>query len=399
MTYLIWFIIVFSVLGIGCAYVGWRVISPAHLNPPYNRIAWAGLLLLFLIPLSNMILQRQFETWNPNLAWIAYVGLGFLSFLFTFLVIKDIAWLVGIGGEKIVQLVRYVTGTSSHHDIPIDPERRKVLVNTINLGIIGLAGSFTAFGIYEARRRPAIVDVPVVIANLPESLQGFRIVQVTDVHAGLTVKRDFVETIVEMVNELNADLVAFTGDLADGSVENLREHVAPFAEMKARHGLYFITGNHEYYSGAEAWVKEAERLGFKVLLNEHDMIHQGNGKILLAGVTDYGGGQFLPSHVSSPSLAVEGAPTSDVKILLAHQPRSLYEALPHGFDLLITGHTHGGQFFPWNLVAALGQPYIEGLHKHENTWIYVSKGTGYWGPPVRIAARSEITVLSLVNAA
>jgi predicted MPP superfamily phosphohydrolase len=207
-----------------------------------------------------------------------------------------------------------------------------------------------------------------------------------------------LETIVEQANALAPDIVAFTGDLVDGSVPHLRHEVAPMAELAARYGRYFITGNHEYYSGAEPWVEEADRLGFDVLLNEHRVLQHGTGRILLAGVTDYSAGQFVKRHASNPEVAISGAPSCEVKILLAHQPRSLYAALPLGFDLQISGHTHGGQFFPWNLLAALGQPYIAGLHKHENMWIYVSRGTGYWGPPLRLGARSEMTVIKLIKA-
>ena len=265
----------------------------------------------------------------------------------------------------------------------------------MSFGIILLSGSLAGYGIYEARRRPAIKQILVPLSNLPGDLEGFRILQITDLHAGLTVRRPFVQTVADMVKELRPDLIAFTGDLADGSVPHLHEDVAPLAELSAPYGRYFITGNHEYYSGAEQWVKEAERLEFTVLLNEHRLIQKGAGRILLAGVTDYSGGQFIPSHKSDPHAAIAGAPASHVKILLAHQPRSLYAALPLRFDLQISGHTHGGQFFPWNLLATVGQPYIKGFHNHEGRWIYVSQGTGYWGPPIRLATRSEITVFTL----
>jgi predicted MPP superfamily phosphohydrolase len=146
-------------------------------------------------------------------------------------------------------------------------------------------------------------------------------------------------------------------------------------------------------------VDEARRLGYDVLLNEHRVVRKNGASIVLAGVTDPSGGQFLPSHASDPALALRGAPGGTVKILLAHQPRTILETGSLGVDLILSGHTHGGQFFPWNLVATLAQPYIEGLHLRDGTWIYVSKGTGYWGPPVRLGARSEITVVTLRAAA
>jgi len=389
-----WFSIVLGVLLGAFFYIGWRMISPAGFPAPYATIAWIILFLLFLIlPLSMLFLRRGSEIWNDRLAWLTFILMGFLSFLFTFLVIKDLLWLVGLAGSKLVSFFRsssqQVTATS-------DTGRRLFLTNTLNLTVLAVAGSFTIYGIFEARRRPSIKEVDIPIPNLPDEFDGFRIVQITDVHAGLTVKRDFVERIVDMVTELKPDLIAFTGDMADGSVPHLQNDVEPLSTLRAPHGKFFITGNHEYYSGVLPWVEEAKRLGFTVLLNEHQVIERGNGKILLAGVTDYSGGQYLPEHKSSPEASVKNAPECSARILLAHQPKSLFAALPHNFDLMISGHTHGGQFFPWNLAAA-GQPYIEGLHKHENMWVYVSRGTGYWGPPIRVAARSEITVIKLVK--
>jgi hypothetical protein len=207
-----------------------------------------------------------------------------------------------------------------------------------------------------------------------------------------------VEGIVEQLLDLQGDLIAFTGDLVDGSVPWLRDDVAPLRELEGQYGKFFITGNHEYYSGVEPWVKEATNLGFDVLLNEHRIIQRGESRIVLAGVTDYSGGDFIASHRSDPSKALEGAPEGLVRILLAHQPRSIHAAVKARVDLQISGHTHGGQFFPWNHLATLNQPYIKGLHKHESVWIYVSRGTGYWGPPLRLGIPPEITVITLRKA-
>ncbi|MDZ7292844.1 MAG: metallophosphoesterase [candidate division KSB1 bacterium] len=399
MAFFLFFLIAFTILALGYGYIGWRLIIPANLDSPWNVIAWAILILFLLIPISTFILQvnRVETTWTHILSWISYVSMGFVSFLFTSLVIRDLIWLITAGAQKIFALAREFFSSPVQAVAPDNPERRRFLMQTMNLGILGVSGVLTGYGVYEARRRPAIVEITVPIANLPEALEGFRILQITDIHAGLTVRRKFVETIVAQANELAPDLIAFTGDLVDGSVPHLRDEVAPMAELSARYGRYFITGNHEYYSGAEPWVEEADRLGFTVLLNEHRILQLGSARMLLAGVTDYSAGQFLKSHISNPEAAISGAPPCEVKILLAHQPRSLYAALPLGFDLQISGHTHGGQFFPWNLLAAAGQPYIAGLHQREKTWIYVSKGTGYWGPPIRLGARSEITILKLTK--
>jgi len=399
MLYVLWFVIAFSIVSAGYGYAGWRLITPAHFPPPWNWIAWILLSLLLVLPVLAM--SVEFSRLNfpskRELEWGAYISLGFFSMVITLLVMRDIAWLVVTGAHKLIGLASGMNGGSPHSGEAADPHRREHLVQWMNLALIAVAGGLTGYGIYEARRRPAIAEVTIPIKELPGSLQGFRIVQITDIHAGLTVTRPFVEMVVEMANAQMGDIVAFTGDLVDGTVDQLREHVAPMKNLEGRYGRYFITGNHEYYSGALPWVEEAQRLGFDVLLNEHRVIRQGGGTIVLAGVTDTSAGGFIPGHRSDPHKAIAGAPTADVRILLAHQPKSLYESSKAGFDVQISGHTHGGQFLPWNLLATIGQPYIKGLHKFADTWIYVSKGTGYWGPPVRLAARSEITVLTLVR--
>ena len=174
---------------------------------------------------------------------------------------------------------------------------------------------------------------------------GFKIVQITDIHARLTVKRDWIETIVAEVHALKPDLIAFTGDLADGSVPHLRGEVAPLGELQAPYGKFFVTGNHEYYSDAEPWVEEARRLGYDVLINEHRLVQRNGASLVLAGVTDYSGGGFLPHHKSDPQAGLDNAPSDTVKVLLAHQPRTLHQAESLGFQLMLSGHTHGGQFF------------------------------------------------------
>jgi predicted MPP superfamily phosphohydrolase len=237
----------------------------------------------------------------------------------------------------------------------------------------------------------------VPIADLPVSLHGFTIVQISDVHVGPTISRDYVESIVGAVNRLQADLIAVTGDLVDGSVARLREHVEPLRDLSSRHGTFFVTGNHEYYSGVTDWVDELRRLGLNVLLNEHVILRHDEASLLVAGVTDHGAHNFDESHRSDPAAAIADAPDhARVRILLAHQPRSAPAALQAGFQLQLSGHTHGGQFWPWNLFVRLQQPFTAGLHRLHDLWVYTSRGTGYWGPPKRFGAPSEITRLRLV---
>jgi predicted MPP superfamily phosphohydrolase len=268
---------------------------------------------------------------------------------------------------------------------------------------VGLLVTFLGF--WNARRTATVVRVDVPIANLPEALQGFNVAQISDIHVGPTIKRSYLTRIVERVNSLDADMVAITGDLVDGSVRELRDDVAPLKKLTSTHGTFFVTGNHEYYSGALGWIDALRALGVKVLLNEHVVLHHNVDEqdpepamMVVAGVTDFSAHHFDEAHRSSPELAMSGAPVQAVfKLLLAHQPRSAHAALQAGFDLQLSGHTHGGQFWPWNHFVKLQQPFTADLHKLQSLWVYTSRGTGYWGPPKRFGAPSEITLLRLVR--
>lgn len=396
-AYLTWITIMLAIVGLGYYYIGWRIIIPAKLATSWNLLANLTLGLFFLLPFGSVFLLRYNEKLAEPLSWVSYVGLGYISFVFTVLLARDLIWLGAAGFEKICLLWQKLFAGPALSGP--DPARREFLLQVTNLGVLTLAGVLNAYGVYQARRKPGIVNITVPIPGLPLEFDGFRMVQITDIHVGLTVKRDWIEAIVNEVQALSPDLIALTGDLADGSVGHLGNDVAPLADLQAPHGKYFVTGNHEYYSGAGPWVKEIQRLGFDALLNEHRLVRRNSASLVLAGVTDYSGGQFLPGHRSDPKAAIENAPPGMVKILLAHQPRTLREAEALGFALMISGHTHGGQFFPWNFAAAIGQPYIKGLHRHNGKWIYVSQGTGYWGPPVRLGTRSEITVFTLKTSA
>lgn len=402
MTVSIWYITISSVLLLTCSYIGWRLITPADISSALKWVFWLFLFLLGLMPfISYYTNQYGFEGLSYFFTWAGYIGLGIISFLFFLLLIRDLLLLFSEGGFKLFKYTAYWISDSAKPGSLFDPERRRFLIKTTNAAIVVLSGTLTGYGIFSARRKPAIIEHQIAIKDLPQDLQGLRIVQISDIHAGLTVRKSWVETVVAEVNNLSADIIAFTGDMVDGSVEKLQEDVEPLRHLKARVAKFFITGNHEYYSGALAWVSKAAELGFDVLLNENRIIQKGKGRLLLAGVTDTSGGQFIAEHQSSPEKALKTNESFDASVFLAHQPRSFYGALPLGFDLMLSGHTHGGQFFPWNFFAALGQPFIKGLHKTDVArgagWVYVSKGTGYWGPPIRVNARSEISVFTLVK--
>lgn len=279
--------------------------------------------------------------------------------------------------------------------------------------VLGLATAVSVLGYFNARRTASVRRVQVPIAGLPVQLDGFTIAQLSDIHVGNTIGRAYIERIVERVNALHADMVAITGDLVDGSVAELREHIAPLGRLRARHGTFVVTGNHEYYVGALPWIDELRRLGLRVLLNEHVLLQTRNvqgaqtdeevleSALVVAGVTDYTAGHFIAEHASNPQLALWNAPPLvRTRVLLAHQPRSASAAADADFSLQLSGHTHGGQFFPWNLFVPLQQPFTAGLHRvQQKMWIYISRGTGYWGPPKRFGAPSEIALITLTRPA
>ena len=366
-------LIFLTLLGSIYGYSGWRLIPYL---PPSTQIAAAlVLVLLLLTPLLLFRLRsRPHLAWLTDpLAWVAYLGMGFFTVCSTLLVLRDI-------GGLLLGLI-----------YPIDA----ALNASIDLATFALALVAVCYGYYQARRTPAVRRVDVPIANLPPALVGLRIVQISDLHIGPTIKAPFVERVVARVNELQPDLIAFTGDLADGTVERLAPHTAALAELTAPLGVYFCTGNHEYYSGVESWTAQAHRLGFDVLINELRQIDCDGGRIALAGTTDFSAGELVPDHASDPAKALATSDGADVRILLAHQPRSIEAASQADCHLQLSGHTHGGQFVPWKYVVSLQQPYIAGLHKFRDTWIYVHRGTGYWGPPLRLGAPSEIALLTL----
>jgi predicted MPP superfamily phosphohydrolase len=215
---------------------------------------------------------------------------------------------------------------------------------------------------------------------------------------GPTILKDYVDNVVKKTLALTPDMIAVTGDLIDGTPEILKNHVAPLGLLKAPHGVFYVTGNHEYYWNVDSWLSKVQELGFQSLLNENKILTIGKSKIMIAGVTDTSAENFKTEHKSNPAKAFISSEKCDYKILLAHRPDSCIEAAKAGFDLQLSGHTHAGQFFPFNLIVSFVHRYYKGLNRHENMWVYVNSGTGYWGPANRFAVPSEITLVTLKKA-
>ena len=366
------FVILLSLLVLLQVYVGMRLLPDLMLD---IAAVLALVLLTVLVPIGLMSASLRRRRWSGMVAWAGLLSMGFFSSLLVATLLRDLVLL----GLMAAGALTPALGHGSALAVPL------------------VAAGVTLVGFVNARRVARVVKVDVPIAKLPPELHGYSIAQISDIHVGPTIQRAFLNAIVNKVNALNADAIAITGDLVDGSVQRLSLHTQPLARLAAPDGVYFVTGNHQYYSGAEEWIAEVRRLGVTVLLNQHVVRRRGAAALMIAGVADYTAHLFNPPPRSDPRAAAAGAPQDvDVRVLLAHQPRSAPEAAAAGFHLQLSGHTHGGQFFPWNLFVPLQQPFVAGLKRVRDMWVYTSRGTGYWGPPKRFGAPSEITLVRLV---
>ena len=364
-------------------YLWSRLVRSPDLGPMWTRYGgYAFTALALLLPVGMMLTRTLPRPISTVVAALVYGWMG-LSILLLILTVPTELVRAGFAIQRL---------TSTE---PVDPERRafvaRLLAGAVGVGALALGG----VGLAAALGKVGIQPVRVSLARLPKSLSGFKIAQLTDLHIGATLGADWLTGVVAEVNELKPDLVVITGDLVDGSVAELREQVAPLAKLSAKHGVFFVTGNHEYYSGADEWIAELGRLGVRVLRNEHVSIGEGAESFDLAGVDDLSAGRFGHGHGADVARAVAGRDPSRELVLLAHQPKQILEAALHGVGLQLSGHTHGGQIFPWNLFVRLDQPYVAGLARHGDAQIYVSRGTGFWGPPLRVGAPSEIALVEL----
>ncbi|MFF2860328.1 metallophosphoesterase [Streptomyces rubiginosohelvolus] len=269
---------------------------------------------------------------------------------------------------------------------------RRLFVSRVVGGAAAAAGLATVgYGTYGVLRGPSVQRITVPLAKLPRAAHGFRIAVVSDIHIGPILGRAHTRRIVDTINATSPDLVAVVGDLVDGSVADLGSAAEPLAALRARHGSYFVTGNHEYFSGAEQWIDHVRELGLVPLENARVEI----GGFDLAGVNDIAG----ETEGQGPDFgrALGDRDRGRAAVLMAHQPVVIHDAVEHGVDLQLSGHTHGGQLWPGNYLAELANPTVAGLERYGDTQLFVSRGAGAWGPPVRVGAPSDITVVELAS--
>ncbi|MFD4348685.1 metallophosphoesterase [Streptomyces coelicoflavus] len=283
-------------------------------------------------------------------------------------------------------------GAGSTSPGPLAVPSRRLFVSRVVAGAAAAAAVGTVgYGTYGVLSGPKVKRVTVPLAKLPRAAHGYRIAVVSDIHLGPVLGRGFAQKVVDTINSTQPDLIAVVGDLVDGSVKDLGPAAAPLAQLKARHGAYFVTGNHEYFSGAEQWVAEVRRLGLLPLENARTELPHFD----LAGVNDIAG----EDEGQGPDYdrALGDRDRARACVLLAHQPVQIHDAVDHGVDLQLSGHTHGGQLWPGNLIAGAANPTLAGLERYGDTQLYVSRGAGAWGPPTRVGAPSDITVIELAS--
>jgi uncharacterized protein len=379
-----------------------------------------------VLPLAADALNRVLpEEVATPLEWVAYSWLGVALYLFLALLALEPLRLVvrlrqrrrAAAPEPQQELTAAVP--SGAHDAPLgaeatahpkpgaapergtgagvtDPSRRLFLARSLAATAGAVALSTAGTGAYFANSAPVVQRVPIMLRGLDPAFDGFRIVTFSDGHLSPTYGGRRFERLVEIVNAQRPNVVAVVGDLVDGEVDELRDDVAPMADLVSEQGVFFVTGNHEYYVDTRAWLRHLPTLGVEVLRNERIPLRRDTATLDLAGVDDRtAAASSVPGHGADLDAALDGRDDATPVVLLAHQPVQVEQAAAAGVDLQLSGHTHGGQLWPFDYVMTLDQPDIEGPSRYGDTQLYVTRGAGYWGPPMRIGARPEVTVVEL----
>jgi predicted MPP superfamily phosphohydrolase len=378
-----------AVLCGGHWYIAERVIVAAGLPAEAERALLVAIALCAATLVAQPIGERLLRPpYSRLIAWPASLWMGLFFYLFLLVAFSDLLlFLVGLLGPKQLHAAAGV------------PEASHGLARLRAVGVFAAAFCLASAGIRGGLAPPALKRIEVWLERWPRSLDGFRIVQLSDIHIGPIRGREFSRHLSERVNALSPDLVAVTGDLVDGSVSRVADEVAPFATLRAPHGVFFVTGNHDHYSGASRWCDVVRGLGMRVLRNERVSLQVGAETFELAGVDDHRSGFETAGGGEDLDAALSDLPAGRPVILLAHDPSTFKRACGMGVDLQISGHTHGGQIWPFAWFVRLAIPFVAGLYRRAASQLYVSRGTGFWGPPMRLFAPAEITEIRLRSGA
>ena len=361
-------------------YVWKRLVGDTSRTARWRRAGTVAAVALAVLVAATLTLSRAVAPDTAQwFAWPGYVWFGVLFYLVVALL--------------VLELPRFAL----RRTVATDEGRRLFLARSAAAVAGGAAVGVTGGGMVSALGPPRVRRFTVPVRRLDPAFAGFRIAVVSDIHLGPLLGRGHTERLVRMINETDADLVAMVGDLADGTVAELGRAAEPLRDLVSREGTFFVTGNHEYYSGHQQWITELERLGLGYLHNSRTTLRRGAGRLDVAGITDVTGQSF--DDAPDLGAALSGRTGADPVVLLAHQPVQATDAARAGVDLQLSGHTHGGQLYPFHHVVGLAQPGVSGLSKVDDTWLYVTNGAGFWGPPVRVGAPPDISVLELAPGA
>jgi len=383
--------------------------DPGRLRRRLTRVVFAAALLPALAVLLRRTLPLDVAA---PLDWVAFSWLGISFYVFlALLVLEPVRFAVGLRLRRRRPVpaaavagpaaeARQAEESPEPGDLQRsggpDPTRRLFLARglAVTARVVGVGTAGT--GAVIANSAPAVRRVPVTLSRLDPALDGLRIVTFSDAHLSSTYRGRRFERLVEMVNAQRPDVVAILGDMVDGEVDELREEVAPLADLAGAHGVYFVTGNHEYFVDTAAWLDHLPTLGVQVLRNERVAIERGGARLDLAGIDDRTAERSgVPGHRADLDAALDGRDDATPLVLMAHQPVMVEQSRSAGVDLQLSGHTHGGQLWPFDYAIRLDQPAVEGLSRFGGTQLYVTSGAGYWGPPMRVGARPEVTVVEL----
>lgn len=376
---------------LGHLYLYFRLVRPVV----RGRAARLGIIAVLGVLTAALALRRYVRHGLPAelagaVAKVSYAWLGLLMLL----VVSCLA--VDLGRGIWAMASRRRRGEPAGVE-PVDEERRELLGRGLAIGS-GLAGlSAAGFGAWRAFSPPEVTELALAVPRLPRALDGLTIVQLTDLHVGPFIGRRFVDELVDRVNALKPDVVAITGDLVDGDVPTLGPAVARLERLRARFGCFFVTGNHEYYSGEVAWTEFLESLGIVVLRNRRASIGDAGGSFDLVGVDDWSGGRRRGRPGYDLDRALAGRDPERAAVLLAHQPANFETVAERGVDIQLSGHTHGGQIFPGTVLIGLRWAYTRGLYRRGDAHLYVSRGCGFWGPPMRVGSPPEVVKLALTT--
>jgi uncharacterized protein len=360
-----------------------RIALDGSWSGPVATILIAMMLIGFSCLVVHGLLWRRLGIAAKPMSWIAYIWMGVVFYLLVSAAATELATTafraIGPDQAALVDSLQFL--------------RARALV------IVALATVASAFALRGGLTSPATKRIEIALKNFPRAMNGFRIVQISDIHIGPILDRRFSRLIAERVTALEPDLVAVTGDLVDGRVSHLIDEVAPFAAISAPYGVYFVTGNHDYYSGAQDWIAHVTSFGWRPLRNESLRIEQGGDGFELVGVDDPHGAMLTGEGGENLVRALDSVDPERAIVLLAHDPSTFRRARKTSIDLQISGHTHGGQIWPFGWFVRLSVPWVAGIYRDMDSQIYVSCGTGFWGPPMRLGTQAEITEFVLTRAA